>query len=518
MITPARVGVATLVVLAGGAGSAFASVTASTTTDGASVARTQQGTDQGTQQVAAAGDRRIRNVIYLLGDGMGRTHVTAGRDRFYGTSGRLNMERLPAVGQVATYALQKRSGQPGRADFDPEPVTDSASSATAWASGVKTYNAALGVDAKGRIRPTLMELAKRDGYRTGNVSTAEITDATPASQVSHVLARGCQGPTYSAASCQDTEVTGSPLPTTDLRVTPVADQIARNGTADVILGGGLARFDAADQRALRRRGYQVLGSPRTQTVATEADLAAAHRRKVFGLFNTGNLTIEKYKRENPDSPQAQEPALPEMTSKAISLLSKRGSASRRGFYLQVEGALIDKRSHANDAAQTLEEIKSFDDAVKVAVDFARRDRHTLVIVTADHECAGFSIIEKGTFTNAEAAAPPRNTDSGNPANNSTTSRPDNNELDPERSTGPINGTGAGDATNFAPATFRTPDDPESVQDGSPDASLWLSYLSGNHTGEDVPVFGYGPGSRGVDRNIDNTDLFDVVGRALRVTR
>src|SRR5215218_9091083 len=156
---------------------------------------------------AAAGndEGRIKNVIYLLGDGMGRTHVTAAAERFYGAAGQLNMERLPAVGQVSTYAVEKNSGQPGAADFHPNYVTDSASSATAWASGVKTYNAALGVDPRGQVVPTLMEMAKDAGYRTGNVSTAEITDATPAGQMSHALARGCQG--------QDPAITGSALPT-----------------------------------------------------------------------------------------------------------------------------------------------------------------------------------------------------------------------------------------------------------------------------------------------------------------
>lgn len=162
------------------------------------------------------GGDRAKNVIYLLGDGMGRSHVTAARERYYGASGSLNMEQLPVVGQVRTYAVQKRSGQPGEADFEPNYVTDSASAATAWASGVKTYNAALGVDAKGAVVPTQMELAKQAGYRTGNVSTAEITDATPAGQMSHALARGCQGPVYSAASCQDTEITGAALPTSDV--------------------------------------------------------------------------------------------------------------------------------------------------------------------------------------------------------------------------------------------------------------------------------------------------------------
>jgi alkaline phosphatase len=457
---------------------------------------------------------KIKNVIYLLGDGMGRTHVTAARERYHGADGKLNMEKFPAVGQVSTYAVQQASGQPGDSDFAPNYVTDSASAATAWSSGVKTYNAALGVDAKGAVVPTIMEFAKKAGLRTGNVSTAEITDATPAGQMSHALLRGCQGPTYSDAACQNPTLTGGNLPTTDVRVTPIADQIARNNTADVILGGGLSRFDAADESALEAHGYDVLGSPASQTVATRTDLSGTSSKKVFALFNKGNMTIEKYKRENPGSAQAQEPTVADMTKKAIDLLQKGNS---KGFYLQVEGALIDKRSHANDAAQTLEEMKAFDEAVKVAYDFARKDGHTLVIVTADHECAGFNIIEKGTFTNAEATTPPANTDAGNTANNSTPSRPAGGTKDPLRSSGIVNGAGSADPKNFAPATFRTPDDPAGVVDGSPDASLWLTYLSGNHTGADVPVFAYGPDSDELEGSIDNTDLFDIVGGALRLT-
>ena len=497
----------TVVALAGLAGSVLTSATAS----------------------ADPGDRReVRNVIYLLGDGMGRTHVTAGRERYYGADGRMVMETLPRQGFVSTFSVERRSGQPGSADFAPNLVTDSASAATAWASGVKTYNAALGVDAKGAVVPTVMELAKSAGYRTGNVSTAEITDATPAGQMSHVLARGCQGPAYSDASCQDLAVTGTALPTDDVRVTPVAKQIARNGTADVILGGGASRFDGADGAALRAQGYTVLGPQGgAPGVARRTDLQRASGAKVFGLFSSGNLTVEKFKRDHPASAQAQEPTLPEMTAKAIDLLQRRRGGE--GFYLQVEGALIDKRSHANDAAQTLGEQKAFDDAVKVAYDFARRDRHTLVIVTADHECAGFNIIEKGTATNAESDIPGTgNRDAGNPANNSA-----NNGLAdrlrqstlPSRSVGiqnapggtpPVEGGTA--ANNFAPATFRTPDDPAGIADGTPEASLWLSYLSGNHTGADVPVYGYGPGSAAVAGSIDDTDLFDIVGSALGVTR
>ncbi len=493
----------------GGAGLAAVSATAAVAAPTITGSQSNNGNNNGN-------NGEIRNVIYLLGDGMGRTHVTAGRERFYGAAGKLNMEKLPAQGYVSTYAVQKKSGQPGAPDFVPNLVTDSASAATAWSSGVKTYNAALGVDAKGTVVPTVMEMAKQSGLRTGNVSTAEITDATPAGQMSHALARGCQGPVYSEKACQATDVTGAVLPTSDVRVTPIADQIARNGTADVIFGGGLGRFDAADEEALTNQGYAVLGSAVSQTVATKTDLAAAKGEKVFGLFNRGNLTIEKSKQDNPASAEAEEPTLTEMTTKAIDLLSAKNANKGKGFYLQVEGALIDKRSHANDAAQTLEEIKAFDDAVGAAMDFAQRDGHTLVIVTADHECAGFNIIEKGSFTNAEAAAPPTNVDGGNTANNSTPSRAGGNKLDPNRSTGIINGAGAANATNFAPATFRTPDDAASVTDGSPEAGLWLTYLSGNHTGADVPIYAYGSGSEKMQGSIDNTDLFGIVADALRL--
>ena len=462
------------------------------------------GSGIGSQATAAPADQgKVKNVIYLLGDGMGRTHVTAARQRYYGADGLLNMEKMPEVGQVGTYAVEKNSGQPGAADFHPNLVTDSASAATAWSSGVKTYNAALGIDAKGNVVPTVMEQAHAAGLATGNVSTAEITDATPAGQMSHALARGCQGPSYSTGSCQDLAITGSELPTSDVRVTPIADQIARNNTADVILGGGLARFDAADETALKDNGYTVLGSPASQTVATKTDLQAASGKKVFGLFNKGNLTIEKFKHDNPGAPEAQEPTVADMTSKAIDLLKAKSNGTGKGFYLQVEGALIDKRSHANDAAQTLDEVKAFDDAVKVALDFAKADGHTLVIVTADHECAGFNIIEHGSFTNAEADVPPVNKDSGNAANNSTPLRTANQVKDPAR-------------TAFAPATFRTADDPAGVTDGSPQASLWLTYLSGNHTGADVPIFGYGPGAAAVGGEIQNTDLFRIVRHALNL--
>ncbi|RDI23089.1 alkaline phosphatase [Lentzea flaviverrucosa] len=466
---------------------------------------------------AEHGDQEPRNIIFLLGDGMSRAHVTAGRQRYYGARGRLNMEQLPYLGSVSTYAVEPVSDQPVL-------VTDSSSAATAWSSGVKTYNAGVGVDAEGYAVPTLMEQAKSAGFATGNVTTAEVTDATPAAMYSHTWLRMCQGPDFTEASCVVRRPDGSysPLPEDKTVVTPIAEQVARRHTADVILGGGLARFEPEDEKALRDGGYEVLGSfgdpvlaeqtAASQRAATKADLDAVKGGKVIGLFNRGNLTLEAT-----SPPQRQEPTLAEMTRKSLSLLS--GRRNTKGFFLQVEGAQIDKRSHANDANQTLAEVKAFDDAVAAAVDFAKRDRKTLVIVTSDHECAGFNIIEHRSFTNAEAAAPPGNTDSSNPANNGVPVRePSAHRKDPNRSTGIVNAPGSANAANFGPATFRTPDDPADVTDGSERASLWLAYLSGGHTGADVPIYAFGPGGQQYAKSQDNTDLYKKMRRALLGSR
>lgn len=405
---------------------------------------------------------RAKNLILLVGDGMGASHIAAARIRYYGAAGRLQMERLSHFGTVTTYSVEQNSSKP-------DLVTDSAAAATAWASGVKTYNNALGKDAWGRLVPTLMEEAKAAGMRTGLVSTAEITDATPAAMVAHVSRRACQGPDSSAA-CRE------PGHGADK---PIAEQIAGNQVADMILGGGLARFEPDDQARMERHGYRVLGdfgdptlttqTPASQRVATRADLGSltGPNRRVIGLFNRGHMTTETYKRQHPGSREAREPSLAELTAKTVELLADSDQGRRRGFLLQVEGALIDERSHANDAAQTLEEIKAFDDAVRIATDFARREGNTLVVVTADHETGGFAIVPKGS------------------------------------------------SANFAASTFRSTDDPPGVADGSQEATLWLTYLSGNHTGADVHVYASGPGSGQFDGPMDNTVLHRKVQRALR---
>ena len=131
---------------------------------------------------------KARNVILLIGDGMGDSEITIARNYQVGAAGRLAMDTLPLTGAYTTYAVQK--DDPTLPDY----VTDSAASGTGWATGHKSYNGAISVLPDGKPVPTILELAKKAGYRTGDVTTAELQDATPAVLGSHVVSRDCKGP------------------------------------------------------------------------------------------------------------------------------------------------------------------------------------------------------------------------------------------------------------------------------------------------------------------------------------
>lgn len=138
---------------------------------------------------------RARNVILLIGDGMGDSEITIARNYAHGAGGYFKgIDALPITGQYTHYSLDRETGKPVY-------VTDSAASATAWASGIKTYNGALGIDIRLASHPTLLELSKKARLGTGLVSTAAIQDATPAAQISHVVNRACFGPKATSRLC-----------------------------------------------------------------------------------------------------------------------------------------------------------------------------------------------------------------------------------------------------------------------------------------------------------------------------
>jgi alkaline phosphatase len=330
-----------------------------------------------------------RNVILLIGDGMGDSEITIARNYAKGAAGAFDgLDALPLTGQMTTYALNK--------DGKPNYVTDSAASATAWSTGSKTTNGTLGLDVKGNSQKTILELAKEQGFATGDITTSEIQDATPAALFSHISERDCYGPEEMVKDCPDeTLEKGGPG--------SVTEQLLAT-RADITMGGGAKAFGqtatAGEYKGktlevqAKERGYQIVRTASELDAITKADQDAP----LLGLFDDGNLPViwtgQPAVRQGylqpaskcTDNPKhgAEVPKLAAMTQKTIDLLSGSQRAKDKGFFLQVESASIDKRDHAADPCGQIGETIAFDEAVKAALDFARKDGHTLVIATADH--------------------------------------------------------------------------------------------------------------------------------------
>ena len=322
-----------------------------------------------------------RNVLLFIGDGMGDAEITAARNYAVGAAGRLAMDALPLTGAYTTYAVQERD--PSMPDY----VTDSAASGTGWATGHKTSNGRISTTAgTDKDLETLLEIARSRGMRTGDVTTAELTDATPAVLAAHVANRSCQGPADMAACPQDKRSAGG--------AGSIAEQLIAHDV-DVLMGGGGARFQEAPmedgrlpiQEALAR-GYRVIGG--------ESGLPLAEPgRKLLGLFAPGNMIVEWRGEEalpypsNVRRPQVcqednrplGQPTLAAMTARAIELLDR---PSGPGFFLQIEGASIDKEDHAANPCGQIGETIGFDRAIKIGMDFARKHPDTLLVVSADH--------------------------------------------------------------------------------------------------------------------------------------
>ncbi|EMF6668693.1 TPA: alkaline phosphatase [Serratia marcescens] len=343
--------------------------------------------DQTAALKASLSDKTVKNVILLIGDGMGDSEITAARNYAEGAGGYFKgIDALPLTGQYTHYSLDKKTHKP---DY----VTDSAASATAWATGVKTYNGALGVDVNGKYQPTLLEIAKAAGKATGNVSTAELQDATPAALVSHVTSRKCYGPEETSEKCAANALENGGRGS-------ITEQLLKT-RADVTLGGGAKSFNQLaksgewqgkslkDQAAAQ--GYQWVSNADELQAVTLAN----QQKPLLGLFADGNMPVRwlgpkasyhgnldkpAVTCENNPARTAATPTLAAMTDKAIALLKDNPN----GFFLQVEGASIDKQDHAANPCGQIGETVDLDEAVQKALAFARADGNTLVIVTADH--------------------------------------------------------------------------------------------------------------------------------------
>ncbi|MCQ8228097.1 alkaline phosphatase [Pantoea trifolii] len=354
--------------------------------------------DQTEALKASLSNSTAKNVILLIGDGMGDSEITAARNQARGAGGFFpGLDALPLTGQYTHYSLDKKTHKPNY-------VTDSAASATAWATGTKSYNGAIGVDVNGKDQVTILELAKAAGKATGNVSTAELQDATPAALIAHVTSRKCYGPEKTSELC----------PTNALEQGgkgSITEQMLKT-RADVTLGGGAKSFGETAKageyqgKTLREQaqalGYQWIDNLDGMNAIQQAD----QNKPVLGLFADGNMPVrwqgpKASYHGNIDKPvvtcevnkerPASVPTLAQMTKKAIDLLS----TNEKGFFLQVEGASIDKQDHAANPCGQIGETVDLDEAVQQALAFAREHGDTLVVVTADHAHSS-QIVENGT--------------------------------------------------------------------------------------------------------------------------
>jgi alkaline phosphatase len=345
--------------------------------------------DQSTAIRDAISDSGAKNVILLIGDGMGDSEITIARNYALGAGGSFTgIDAFPLTGSYTTYALKK--------DGKPDYVTDSAASASAWSTGTKTFNGALSVDIKGKPQKTILQLAKDQGFATGDITTSEIQDATPAALFSHITGRKCYGPNETAKNCSNEALENGGLGS-------ITEQMLA-ARPDITMGGGAKTFaqtakggeykDKTLEVQAKERGYQIVRTASELTAITKADNDAP----LLGLFDDGNMPVSWTGPEAvrqgylqpaakcTDNPKrgAEVPKLADMTKKSIDLLSGSAKGKDKGFFLQVESASIDKRDHAADPCGQIGETVVFDEAVQAALAFARTNADTLVIATADH--------------------------------------------------------------------------------------------------------------------------------------
>ncbi|MEH6763805.1 MAG: alkaline phosphatase [Aequorivita antarctica] len=279
--------------------------------------------------------KKPKNIILLIGDGMGLSQVSTA---IYYKDGKPNFERFHTIGLSKTSSAS-------------DLITDSAAGATVFSAGVKTYNGAIGVDKDTIAAPTIVEQLSKEGYATGIVATSSIQHATPASFYAHVKSRSMYE-----------EIT----------------EFTPNSGVNFFAGGGLKFFnkrkDGKDLLAeMKAKGYEVFTDqlPQTPSEKNELILLAAD-----GM---------------PKMSEGRGDFLPNATKLALEKLSK----NEKGFFLMVEGSQIDWGGHDNDADYLIKELLDFDKTLGVALDFAKQNGETLVIVTADHETGGYTLASDG---------------------------------------------------------------------------------------------------------------------------
>lgn len=251
-------------------------------------------------------------------------------------------------------------------------ITDSAAAGTAFSTGLKTYNGAIGVDPEENPKGTIMEALKDMGYTTGLVVTTKITDATPAVFAAHVTSRKMEN-----------EIA-------DQYLSPMIGE----RTVDLLIGGGKCHFIPESEEGSCREDETNLISKAKESgwsyVDTKDEFLSLDYKSTslpfMGFFANEKMAYEL------DRDETKEPSLAEMTSFALNLLAEETKDKDQGFFVMIEGSRVDHANHDNDAGAVGPEILAYDEAWKVATEFVDNTREdTIIISVADHETGGISL-------------------------------------------------------------------------------------------------------------------------------
>ncbi len=263
----------------------------------------------------------------MVGDGLSATQIYAG---LTASKKPLNLERLKYIGFSKTNSTKY--------------VTDSGAGATAFATGHKTNNGAIGVDANGKPVPTILEIAEKHGLSTGLVATTDITDATPASFTAHQPSRELQQ--------------------------EIAAEFLTSGV-DVFIGAGREHFTQ------RKDGVDLIGKLKEKGYQVSTDIDEITN------FTTGK--VAGFLKERPAGERGDQ--LSRTALSTINILNK----NKKGFFLMVEGSKIDDGGHDNELKVVVDEMIDFDNTIGKVLEFAEKDGETLVIITGDHETGGLTL-------------------------------------------------------------------------------------------------------------------------------
>ena len=277
------------------------------------------------------GQDQSPNIILLIGDGMGLTQISTG---MYANNNSTVLESFENIGLSKTNAYGQL-------------VTDSAASGTAMATGVKTYNGVLGIDSKNTQVKSILEICEEKGYNSALLATSSIVHATPASFYAQVPSRR--------------------------EYQKIALQLSSHDV-DLFIGGGKMHFNKRDDK---RNLIEEMNAYHFVNGLDELEKSTSDK---IGYFT--------YKDEPPQKRDGRKPALEDMVSVSLKKMESMGAP----FFMLVEGSQIDWGGHANDTEYIVSEFKEFNLAISKALDFAKTDGNTLVVVTADHETGGLALI------------------------------------------------------------------------------------------------------------------------------